>query len=152
MGKSRWSIPTWIFLHTLVAKINPIHFSKVKIPIWNLISNIVSILPCPSCSEHSREFLKKVNIKKINSKKELEDVIFYFHNNAVINSGKKPYFKKEDLSKYYRFNLPSCYNNFAREYTRPTRNMRTLGEELARKNIIKNIHKSIFPIKKYLLT
>ena len=67
MSPSQWGPPTWIFLHTLVAKIKDEQFPVIG---QQVIANIIQIclfLPCPECSVHAKQFWANVVTKNINN-------------------------------------------------------------------------------------
>ena len=75
-----WGKHTWIFIHTLAAKIAANHFSKVKNKIISLILNICKNLPCPACSQHADIVLKQAYITNISTKSHLIEFLRQFHN------------------------------------------------------------------------
>ena len=48
----RWGPITWFFLHTFAEKIHSSAFLANRTNYLNLIFNLCSNLPCPTCSNH----------------------------------------------------------------------------------------------------
>jgi hypothetical protein len=136
MPISTWGPPTWIFLHTFAEKIkDDAEFRLVKQDIWNFIVQICKNLPCPTCSAHSSNILKKVNVEMIKSKQDLKNVLFLFHN-AVNQSKGKPAFQLSDLDESYKSNkLIETYNNFINIF-QTKGNMSLLTDSFQRKILV----------------
>lgn len=114
--KQYWGRPTWIFLHTLVEKVNEEHFDTLKTQLCDFIIQICHNLPCPICANHARQYMKNVNFNNITTKQSLKKMLFDFHN--TVNQRKSyPQFKFTDLdATYSNANLIQSYNNFIRNY------------------------------------
>ena len=90
-NKIRWGPPTWFLFHTLAHKIKDEHFSKIKTELLNNIIIICMNLPCPKCSEHATQYMKKINVNTISyilifkkSKSFIKQLIkFYCKNNYL---------------------------------------------------------------------
>ena len=96
-----WGPPTWFFLHALCEKIHPNHYVLIKEPLWNKLKELCANLPCPDCANHASEYLKSINYKMIQTKEQLKNVLFSFHN--MVNAKKDmPIFPRELLESKYR--------------------------------------------------
>lgn len=84
----RWGPITWFFLHTFSEKIHEYAFQKNRILYLNLLYNLCSNLPCPTCSNHAKYYLNSNNFKNINSKNELRIFFWNFHNNVNMRLNK----------------------------------------------------------------
>lgn len=99
-----WGPSTWNFIHNLADKIEEEHFEKSISHVWNKIITLVKNLPCQHCSQHAYALLKKINIRSINDKKILKELLFRFHN--VVNKKlKKDIRNIEILSMYTEISL-----------------------------------------------
>ena len=58
-------------LHGLAEKVKSSSYSMLKNELIEHIYNICLNLPCPSCSSHSKEYLQKVDFKKLQTKDDL---------------------------------------------------------------------------------
>jgi hypothetical protein len=138
-----WGPSTWMFMHTLAAKIKEDSFPLVG---HQLIISIIQIcynLPCPECCQHAKMFWKNVNTTKLTTKQDLINVLFIFHN-SVNQRKRQPLFKRENLNYYESRNVIETYNTFSKNFN--TRgNMNLINEEFHRKRMI-NV------LKKWLIT
>jgi hypothetical protein len=100
-NKIRWGAPTWFLFHTIAHKIKEIHFSKIKHEILNNILIICRNLPCPKCSEHATQYISKININTIQTKDDLKNMLFKFHNDVNLKTGAE-LFDYRDL--HYKYN------------------------------------------------
>ena len=91
MNSKIWGTITWLFFHTLAEKIHENKFEKVKVDVINIIILVCNNLPCPDCSNHATEVLKKAYISNIQSKKHLIEFLRQFHNIVNIKIGKQEF-------------------------------------------------------------
>jgi hypothetical protein len=99
-NKIKWGPPTWFLFHTLAHKIKDEYFSKIK---TEFITNIVTIcrnLPCPKCADHATEYMSKLNLAAIQTKDDLKNMLFKFHNDVNVRTG-SPLFDYNDLNDKY---------------------------------------------------
>ena len=107
-----WGPYIWYMLHSLAEKINDKSFPLLRSELLEHIFNICVNLPCPSCSTHAREYLQKVDFKKIKTKQELRLMLLDFHNNVNTRLN-KPIFSYQQLKdKYKSVNFNNVINNF----------------------------------------
>lgn len=99
--KMKWGEPTWYFLHCLAEKIQDDAFPSIRIEILNVIYTVCANLPCPDCANHASEYLKSINYKMIQTKEQLKNVLFNFHN-SVNNKKNLPIFPRDQLEAKYR--------------------------------------------------
>jgi hypothetical protein len=97
--KMRWGKPTWHFFHIFSAKIKDDFFRQNRTVILEILSGICGVLPCPICSKHASEYLMTNRFSQIQTKAELVEFFYNFHN--VVN-GRKGYqqYPREQLSVY----------------------------------------------------
>ena len=108
--KMKWGEPTWFFLHCLAEKVKEEEFPFIRVELLNLIYTICANLPCPDCANHASEYLKGINYKMIQTKEQLKNVLFSFHN--MVNAKKNmSIFPREQLESKYRNMLfiPTIY-------------------------------------------
>uniref|UniRef100_A0A6C0LAM6 thiol oxidase n=1 Tax=viral metagenome TaxID=1070528 RepID=A0A6C0LAM6_9ZZZZ len=99
-NKIRWGPPTWFLFHTLAHKIKDEHFYKIKSELLNNIVTICINLPCPKCAEHATQYMKKINIGAIQTKDDLKNLLFKFHNDVNVRTGAS-LFEYNDLNNKY---------------------------------------------------
>jgi len=100
--KMKWGEPIWYFLHCLAEKIKEEAFPSMRSEILNIIYTICSNLPCQDCANHASEYLKSINYQSIQTKEQLKNMLFSFHN--TINS-------KKNFTIFPRYQLESKYQN-----------------------------------------
>jgi len=141
--KMKWGEPTWFLFHTLAEKIKDTEFAVVRTEILNIIFLIASNLPCPDCANHAKEYLNKINFNAIQTKEQLKECMFQFHNSVNKKKG-MPLFNRNDLDeKYSKANLKPIINNFIRYYTSSTGSFKLISDDVYRKKIVKNMNQWI---------
>ena len=80
MSPSQWGPPTWMFIHTLAEKVKEDQFPKIGQQIIANIQQICYNLPCPDCADHAKIFWSKVKVRNIQSKNDLINLLYVFHN------------------------------------------------------------------------
>lgn len=136
---NEWGPACWIFFHTLVDKIKPENFLKVRNGLTAHLRIICSNLPCPTCSNHSKLYFHRQRSLNFQSKEEMIGFWWHFHNHVNKSKG-KPEFPFSDLSSYSSNNLRSTYERFASQYTAKDTNLKMMSETFHRKNILKGFH------------
>lgn len=111
-NKEVWGNTVWFLFHGLAHKIKEDEFNSVKNDFIFIINTICRNLPCPECSNDASTLLQKINWDTINTKNDIKNLLFNFHNhvNKKLN---KPQFNLSDLDeKYDKINVNVLYNNF----------------------------------------
>jgi len=74
MSKTVWGPATWAMLHCLVLKIkdDANNIEEIK----TLITSICDNLPCPYCTAHAKEIIKKSNFLKIKDLYVFVNILF----------------------------------------------------------------------------
>ena len=133
MSPSYWGPSTWIFMHTLAAKIKETSFPVIGPNLILVLIQICNNLPCPECAQHAKEFWSKVKTANIKTKDDLINLLFVFHN--IVNKRKQLQpFKHENISYYKTRNVVHTYNSFSRNFN--TRGNMNLINESFRRNIM----------------
>jgi Erv1 / Alr family len=131
MSPSTWGPPTWIFMHTMAEKIKEESFPIIGQHLILLFIQISYHLPCPECSQHSKEFWSKVKPGNIKNKTDLINLLFVFHN--IVNKRKRQLpFKYVDLQYYKTRNVIETFNKFAQNFNTKG-NMNLINESFHRK-------------------
>ena len=94
-----WGPATWKFFHTVAANINEERFSTVGRQLVSIIVHTCTLLPCPECAIHARNFWMTAKPANITTKKQLISLLFLFHN-AVSKRKRKPMFMYGHLAQY----------------------------------------------------
>jgi hypothetical protein len=133
----KWGPPFWFLFHTLAEKVNESKFAIMRVELLNLIFLICQNLPCPDCTNHATQYLNSINFKGIQTKQQLKETLFVFHNSVNARKG-NPIFSQAELdSKYEKANLHAIWRNFIIEFSRKQKNMRMLSNDFHRENITK---------------
>ena len=135
----KWGAPTWFLLHTLAEKVKEENFNSIRFGLFSIIKTICSNLPCPKCSAHAVEYMNKVNFNLINSKRDLQIMLFLFHNEV---NQRKNYtiFDQNDLSeKYSKAKTITIIHNFFYFFGEKSKNVSMISLNLYRERIIKDL-------------
>ena len=115
MKKAIWGPYIWIFLHCFTIRIKDEFFNEEKNNIIKYISQVCDNLPCPQCSIHAIQYLKKHKFALIKTKQDLIQIIFNLHNDVNKRTNKPEFeFSKlhEIYDKYHFQKLIIAYVNF----------------------------------------
>jgi len=134
----KWGQPTWFFFHTLAEKVREDKFGEVRKSLLDLIYSICTNLPCPDCANHAKNYLDKINFNTIQSKEDLKNMLFIFHNTVNQKKG-YPIFTREQLDKQYSMAITSnIINNFFSYYLIKNTAPKMIANDLFRRRIIIN--------------
>ena len=134
-----WGPYIWFMLHTLAEKVKKESFYLLRDELLQHIYNICTNLPCPSCSTHSKEYLLKVDMSKINTKEDLKLMLLSFHNN-VNKRLNKPEFSYEQLNdKYKTANFNHIAISFFYFFEDKHRTVNMLSNDMFTKRVSNNI-------------
>jgi len=137
MATNKWGPSTWKFLHTFVAKIKEDKFEQLFPQIYTLIIRICMYLPCPDCSSHAKQYLNRIDSKKIKVKQDLINLFYHMHNTVNSRVG-KPSFNHKNMDYYKTLNLIQVYNDFSRNFNTHG-NMNLIADSMHRKMIQKDL-------------
>ena len=134
--KMKWGEPTWFLFHTLAQKIKEDHFLFIRRDLLNIIYSICTNLPCPICSKHAMDYLNGINFNAIQTKQQLKDALFIFHN--VVNKRKNfPLFDYNQLvEKYSKANTQNIIQNFSIYYTEKNKITKLIADNFIRGRIV----------------
>lgn len=132
-----WGEPTWFFLHTIAEKVKPESFGIIRLELLKHVYNICTNLPCPYCSKHAKIYLDGINFNNINTRDDLKQMLFVFHN--VVNANKQyPQFPIEELdAKYSRANTRNIFTHFLIHFNDTYRSPGMIADDLFRKQLSK---------------
>ena len=139
--KMKWGEPTWFLFHTLAHKLKPEYRHIIIKPLLQIIYTICINLPCPTCASHAKDYLNAINFDYIQTKEQLINLFFVFHNK--INEKKSyPIFTKQQLDeKYATANTINIINNFIYYYNDTSFNINMISSKLYRNNLIVMLNK-----------
>ena len=139
-----WGMPTWVFMHTLLAKMP----DEQYIPSTTLsqIKALCSVLPCPDCAAHATQYLAKVEPKHVPTKEAFQQMLWRFHNHVNVRT-RKPVFAIEGLAIYKTLSLQVVYNVFVYEFTKPQNIPRLFMDSMMRARIMERFKAWLATIK-----
>lgn len=132
--KMKWGEPTWFLFHSLAQKVKEQHFSIVKNELINTIYTICKNLPCPMCATHATQFMNSVNFSTIQTKKDLIDLLWRFHNEVNIKKN-IPIFPYDQLEKYSRANLVNIIQLFIYHFKDKHASIRMIADDMFRQKL-----------------
>ena len=135
----KWGEPIWFFFHTIAEKVKNESFPYVKQDLLNIIYKVCVNLPCPMCANHAVEYMNKINFNAIQTKDQLKDVLFVFHNSVNVRKN-FPVFMRKDLDeKYSRANTIKIIQNFLNVFQYKNSNMHMIANNMHRTNVANDI-------------
>ena len=90
-NKMLWGVSTWIFLHTMAARITDKGYIKLRGQLLSITKKICSNLPCPHCAQHATKFMNRVQPNSIPNRLVYQSMLFQFHNSVNMRLGKPPF-------------------------------------------------------------
>ncbi len=133
--KMKWGEPTWYLFHALAEKVKEDRFQAIRTELLNTIYVICKNLPCPMCANHATQYMNAINFNTIQTKKDLIDLLWNFHNevNKRKNFAVFPY---EELSeKYSRANLINIIQVFMVHFKDKHASLRMIADDMYRQQI-----------------
>ncbi len=133
--KMKWGEPTWYLFHALAEKVKEDRFQAIRAELLNTIYVICKNLPCPMCANHATQYMNAINFNTIQTKKDLIDLLWNFHNevNKRKNFAVFPY---EELSeKYSRANLINIIQVFMVHFKDKHASLRMIADDMYRQQI-----------------
>lgn len=134
--KMKWGSAVWFFFHTLSVKIKEAEFQRIKSELLNHIYTVCTHLPCPICSDHAKLYLKGINFNAIQTKTQLIDFFFQFHN--TVNQRKNyPSFPREDLEQKYSLAITqNMFLNFQKGFQDRSYNPSHINDQYVRSRVL----------------
>lgn len=133
LSKQEWGNITWKLFHTLCVKIKEDSLNIIP-ELLNEFYIICNNLPCPECSEHAVNYFRNINIKHLNSKKDLCIIMNDFHNSVNIRINKPVLSLNDSVAKYNKVSKYQVVREFIKVFSKST------GSHLL---MMRNMHKNI---------
>jgi hypothetical protein len=135
----KWGEPVWFLFHTLAYKVNENTFSIIRKDLINIIYTICSNLPCPDCAKHATQYMNSINFNSIQTKEQLKDMLFIFHNTVNKKKG-FPIFPHDELdSKYSKANTLNIIKNFMVTFENKHKSIHMISDDMYRIRISNNL-------------
>jgi len=130
--KVKWGEPTWFLFHTLSVKVKDSDFQKIRVDLLNRIYAISTNLPCPDCANHAKLYLDGINFNTIQTKEDLKQMLFTFHNEVNKRKG-YPQFPYEELDAKYSLAVTNnIIRNFMYHFSDRNRSIKLMASDLFR--------------------
>lgn len=139
--RMKWGAPTWTLFHCIPEKISDENFTKHKDSIIRTIVTICNNLPCPSCSSHATQYMKKVNFLAIKTKDDLKKMLFVFHNSVNERKGYSQYSYDNLDEKYDNLDFTKVLNEFMFHFQKKTYAPNLISEQIYRQHQVQIIKK-----------
>ena len=136
----KWGEPCWTLFHVLAEKARPESFSHIRNELIDIIVLIACNLPCPNCSGHASQYLKRVNLNAIQTQDQLRYFLFEFHNSVNVRKHVSPYAFENVSSRYSLVNTGEVIHRFMYFYEgKYTRTNHLVAQGFARANITRKL-------------
>jgi len=135
LPKMKWGQPTWYVLHCLAEKVKDEIFVYIRSELLNVIYMICANLPCPDCANHASEYLKSINYKMIQTKEQLKNVLYSFHNTVNAKKNMRIFPREELESKYQNMDLVSTIYTFIGHFQDKHKSIRMIANDFYRSRI-----------------
>jgi hypothetical protein len=136
-----WGAPTWTLLHIIPEKLTNDTFVKHKDDIIRLIVTICSNLPCPSCSQHASDYMKRVNFIAIKTTDDLKKMLFVFHNSVNERKGYIQYSYDNLDNRYINLNMVDVINEFMSHFQKKTYALNLIAQQIYRQKQVEIVKK-----------
>ncbi len=149
-NRLKWGRPTWRFFHVIAHKIKPEYFKQTRKEMLDIIYSICCTLPCPVCSEHAKQYMNGINFNTIQTKEDLKDMLFNFHNAVNVRKNYAPFSREELDATYGQFNTIAVAREFIFHYKDRHRSMKLVADDLMRSKISVNIQNWFNGVHKFM--
>ena len=134
----KWGQITWIFLHTLSMKIQPEQYPSLRESLFGLLQMICNALPCPECSAHAMQYMKKKSSPETIEKFRL--FLWEFHNVVNVNT-KKPMVPPDVLLKYNNTDLKIAFHLLQQAWLSQPYNPHLINKQMMIKHALQQTKK-----------
>lgn len=135
-SKMKWGEPTWFLFHVLAEKVKEETFVTIRTDLLNKIYAICNNLPCPICAKHATDYMNKVNFMAIQTKADLKEMLFAFHNE--VNKNKQySLFPRNRLEEKYKPAITlNIIKNFMRFFEDKQYNVQLISNKMHRERLV----------------
>ena len=133
-----WGEPTWFLFHTLAEKIKEEEFLNLRNELLGYIKKICGNLPCPTCAQHASKYLNGINFNTIQSKEDLQFMLFSFHNEINKNKNYELFSFNDLHEKYSSAVTVNIVKNFFYHFSKKHYNVRMAVDNLHRHKLLKD--------------
>ena len=139
--KMKWGEPVWFFFHTIAEKIKPDVFPVIRMELLKIINNICRNLPCPLCAQHAGQYLDKTNLNTIQTKEQLIEFLYTFHNEVNKRKGFAIFPRELLREKYAQANTVNIIRYFLTSFLDKSYSIRMIADDFHRKRLVDELGK-----------
>jgi len=133
--KIKWGEPFWNLFHVLAEKVKEDSFPEIRDSLLQLIHTICVNLPCPECAKHATNYLIAIRYDTIQTKSELKDMLYHFHNTVNKRRHVDLYPREQLDEKYSRGLLGPIINEFLKHFQQKSNSIRMISDDFYRLKI-----------------
>jgi len=141
--KMAWGEPTWFLFHTLAEKLKIEYFDQTKQELFNNISAICNVLPCPICAQHATEYMRRIQPNSIRTKDDLKELLFQFHNEVNKRRGVEIFSWDDVNEKYSKANTSNIIHYFVSVFQQKSNNVSAIASDMYKMRILQLFKKWI---------
>jgi hypothetical protein len=137
--KLLWGPAIWYLFHGMAEKVKVDSFKNIRLDLLSNIQKVCGNLPCPTCSTHAVQYLKTVDMNKIQTKEDLKRMLYVFHNAVNKRTGKPEYSYTDLNTKYPTGNLRSIITVFFTYFEDKHKSVHMLSNDMYTMRISKDL-------------
>lgn len=137
--KLLWGPAIWYLFHTMTEKVHIGSFKVIRNDLISIIKKVCGNLPCPSCTMHAVQYLNKIDMNKIQSKDDLKQMLFIFHNDVNKRTGKPEYSYNDLNQKYPKGNLREIITVFFKYFEDKHKTVNMLSNDMYTMRVSKEL-------------
>ena len=136
VNKVKWGEPTWYLFHVLSVKVKDSEFSRIRQDLLNNIYSICLNLPCPICADHAKDYLNGINFNTIQTKEDLQRLLYVFHNSVNERKGYSMFPWEDFQNKYSLAITTNIIRNFMAHFSEKSRNPKLNAGDFLRMRLV----------------
>lgn len=142
LKKVKWGEPFWNLFHVLSEKIiDDEYFIWKKTQFLNIVLIICRNLPCPDCATHATNYLNSTNFQTIQTKQQLKQYFYDFHNQVNIRRSVAFYPREELDAKYSKGITINIVKEFMVHFENKHRSIHMISNDFHRGGIAVSLKK-----------
>lgn len=137
--KMRWGESHWNLFHTMAEKVTERDFPIIRKELLDTIFSISSNLPCPICSTHATQYMNGVNFNAIQTKDQLKNFLFVFHNSVNQRKGVAQFPRDQLEGRYSKMDLNTVIAVFLHYFKDKQRGIKMASNEFFKTQLIEKL-------------
>lgn len=143
-GKMPWGEPFWTFFHTFAERIRPDAFVALREEIFDLVRGICANLPCPNCTAHATEYMRRTDWAAIRNKDNFRIFLCQFHNHVNARNKYAPFDPLALSDTYANIPFGAAANRFLFFFQQKHSSTLLNNNTFAIANIADKLHKWLY--------